>query len=385
VTITARPAIGVSNNSPEIAAARTQDHLSVGPTPPPERPLSPAFHFSTLALPAHRQFAAWRDCFGSSILDLTRLEQPNEGFAGEHVVWDLGSFALGHFKADAERVTRRAQHVRRDSLDHWMIDLILKGSYITSAASREFDGSAGSVHVHFLGHEFDSRVSKLESLKMWVPRDFCRDTAHLLDAAAFSTVEGGMGRLMADYMVSLARQLPTLDAADAPRLATATRAMILACVAPSPDKLEEAREPITAVLLERARRFVQTNLFNPDLDATTMQRELGMSRSKLYRLFESSGGVARYIQHRRLLDAHAALADTDNRLRIVDIAEQHGFNDGAEFSRAFRREFGYSPSEVRAGMMEGPPSRPSSDLQVALPGERLGLLIRRLRLQSPPR
>jgi len=301
------------------------------------------------------------------------------------VVWDLGSFALGHFKADAERVTRRAQHVRRDSLDHWMIDLILKGSYITSAASREFDGSAGSVHVHFLGHEFDSRVSKLESLKMWVPRDFCRDTAHLLDAAAFSTVEGGMGRLMADYMVSLARQLPTLDAADAPRLATATRAMILACVAPSPDKLEEAQEPITAVLLERARRFVQTNLFDPDLDATTMQRELGMSRSKLYRLFESSGGVARYIQHRRLLDAHAALADPDNRLRIIDIAEQHGFNDGAEFSRAFRREFGYSPSEVRAGMMEGPPSRPKSDLQVALPGERLGLLIRRLRLQSPPR
>lgn len=155
--------------------------------------------------------------------------------------------------------------------------------------------------------------------------------------------------------------------------------MILACVAPSPDNLEHAQDPITTVLLERARRFVQTNLFNPDLGATIMQRELGVSRARLYRLFEPYGGVAHYIQHRRLLDAHAALADASDRRRIVDIAAQRGFNDGAEFSRAFKRAFGYTPSDVRAGAQDGPPSRPDTTLQTTPPSERLGSLLRRLR------
>jgi AraC-like DNA-binding protein len=183
------------------------------------------------------------------------------------------------------------------------------------------------VQMHPMGRVFEARLAASEVLMLSVPRDFCRDTAHLLDAMEFSTLDGGMGRLLADYMTSLAQRLPTLDAADLPRLANATRAMILACVAPSPDNLELAQDP---VLLERARRFVQTNLFDPDLGAERLQRELGMSRSRLYRLFEPSGGVARYIQHRRLLDAHAALADASDHRRIVDIAEQRSFNDAAE-------------------------------------------------------
>ena len=65
-------------------------------------------------------------------------------------------------------------------------------------------------------------------------------------------------------------------------------------------------DPIATVLIERARRFAQANLFDRDLGSPMMQRELGLSRARLYRLFEPFGGVSHYIQHRRLLDAHAA-------------------------------------------------------------------------------
>jgi AraC-like DNA-binding protein len=234
------------------------------------------------------------------------------------------------------------------------------------------------VQIHPLGRVFEGYLTDSEMLQLFVPRDFCRGMAHVLDTAEFSKLGSGMARLFADYITSLAHRLPSLDAGDLAGLATATRAMILACVAPSPDYFDEACDTIANVLLERARLFVQANIFALDLSATSLQRELGISRSRLYRLFEPYGGVVHYIQHRRLLDAHAALADPNDRRRILDIAEERGFTDGAEFSRAFKREFGYSPSDVRTGGKRNLPNRQSTDLEAAAPADRLGALLRRL-------
>jgi AraC-like DNA-binding protein len=78
-----------------------------------------------------------------------------------------------------------------------------------------------------------------------------------------------------------------------------------------------------------------------------------MSRSNLYRLFEDIGGVARYIQRERLLEAHAVLSDSASRQSISAIAEDLCFADPSAFSRTFKREFGYSPTEVRSAALAG--------------------------------
>jgi AraC-like DNA-binding protein len=72
-----------------------------------------------------------------------------------------------------------------------------------------------------------------------------------------------------------------------------------------------------------------------------------MSRSNLYRLFEDTGGVARYIQWERLLAARAILSDPSRIQSISAIAEDLCFADASSFSRTFKREFGYAPSETR--------------------------------------
>jgi AraC-like DNA-binding protein len=78
-----------------------------------------------------------------------------------------------------------------------------------------------------------------------------------------------------------------------------------------------------------------------------------MSRSNLYRLFEDTGGVARYIQRERLLEAHAVLTDPTKTQSISTMAEDLCFADASSFSRAFKREFGYSPGEVRSAVLAG--------------------------------
>jgi AraC-like DNA-binding protein len=76
-----------------------------------------------------------------------------------------------------------------------------------------------------------------------------------------------------------------------------------------------------------------------------------MSRSNLYRLFEDAGGVARYIQRQGLLEAQAVLSDPATTQSISAIAENLCFADGCSFTRTFKREFGYSPSEVRSAAL----------------------------------
>jgi len=76
-----------------------------------------------------------------------------------------------------------------------------------------------------------------------------------------------------------------------------------------------------------------------------------MSRSNLYRLFEDGGGVARYIRRERLLEARAVLSNPATARPVAAVAEDLCFADASSFSRAFKREFGYTPSEARSAVL----------------------------------
>lgn len=337
-----------------------------------------SFRFSTDDLPQDDQFSSWRECWAAAF-ELSKLDRRQDAFSGRQKVWDLEGLAFSRVHTDALAFTGLAGHARREPLDHWLLTLFLNGHSTTLSGNERLDGGAGTVQLHQLGRVFEGTVSQSDMLMLFVPRDLCREMSHVLDAAAFSRLEGAMGRIFADYMVSLARRLPQIDSSDAAHIVSTTRAMLLACVAPSPDRLEEAGKMITNLLLERARRYVQAHLFDPELCTRDLLRELGVSRSRLYRLFEPTGGIVHYIQRRRLLAAHSMLADPDDPRRIFEIAESCCFPDGADFSRAFRREFGCSPSDVRSGVTHATPDRNRREFdEQSAPSQRLNLLLRRL-------
>lgn len=109
----------------------------------------------------------------------------------------------------------------------------------------------------------------------------------------------------------------------------------------------EAQTPIDATLLARARRMIDGRLTDRDLTSEMLCSELGVSRSRLYRIFEPLGGIASYIRKRRLLRTRDALSDIEDTRSISRIAEQWGFVDASAYSRTFRHEFGISPKEAR--------------------------------------
>jgi AraC-like DNA-binding protein len=239
-------------------------------------------------------------------------------------------------------------------VDHWAFTLSKRTTSDVEVCDRALEVPPGVPFLLSLGEEMHiGRRQQDERVQLLLARDSFQAIAPLLDAARGMALSTSQGRLLADYILLLERNLPNLTPEDGSRLPSAIQAMVGACLAPSVDRLAAAGRQIDLTLMERVRRAVRKNLRSPLLGPDKLCREAATSRSQLYRLLEGEGGVARYIQRRRLSESFAILCDTSNNFSIAAIAETLCFADASNFSRAFRREFGMSPSEVRTASLVG--------------------------------
>jgi AraC-like DNA-binding protein len=212
---------------------------------------------------------------------------------------------------------------------------------------------AGVPFVLSLG-DFCASERDLDSrLQLHIARDKFNTIGPVLDAARGQTVSTPVGGMLAEYIRLLERQLPNLTDQDALNLPQAIAAMVAACVAPSADRLITARGQISVTLKDKARRYILQNLRSDKLGPDTLCRELGMSRSSLYRLLQAEGGLARYIQHLRLSEGLTQLSDPSNKKPIATLADELGLTDPSSFSRTFRRRFGISPTDARDAAQAG--------------------------------
>jgi AraC-like DNA-binding protein len=85
------------------------------------------------------------------------------------------------------------------------------------------------------------------------------------------------------------------------------------------------------------------------LDLNVLARTAGMSRTSFAVQFRNAMGVppAEYLARWRMLRARSLLLRTE--LATADIVDLVGYGSDAAFSRAFKREFGISPSRYRKG------------------------------------
>jgi AraC-like DNA-binding protein len=313
--------------------------------------------FSTEGLPASRQFEAWREqC--APLLDMEPARGLQDGYAARHRVWTLGAMALSHVHAAPARFHRSARHIRRDSIDHWIISFVRTGTQTIRAGARVMTTAPRSPHILAMHEPLEGQRETVEWLALFVSRDVFPELAPLIDAATGRPLDGALGGLFGSYLDRLADAMPLMTEAELPRAAEATRAMIAACIAPSGATQDAARAHMESTRLARLRGIIRQNLRSPTLAPRRLCSLGGVSRSQLYRLFEPLGGVARYIQAERLRHIHRALCEPSDRRDIMRIAEAHDFYDASTFSRAFRREFGATPTEVRRAAQAGERSAP---------------------------
>jgi AraC-like DNA-binding protein len=314
--------------------------------------LVPSAAFSTHGLPPERQFAAWRDqC--ASVVDIVAPNSAPRGYAAAHRVWQLGGMALSRVQASGATWRRSAAQIRRDSVDHWVISVSRGGEHVLRSATAGGTAPAGSPYVFSLHEPVEGRREEMDWTALFVSRDLMADLAPAIDGAMYRPLDGALGRLLGSHVEQLALQMPHMTEAELPGAAEATRAMIGACLSGAAGPLHAAAQAIEQTRLARIKAIIWRNIASPSLGPRRLCQLGEVSRSQLYRMFAPLGGVARHIQAERLRQAERAIADPDDRRDIARIAEGLGFYDASSFSRAFRREYGITPRDLRAAAQMG--------------------------------
>ncbi len=318
--------------------------------------------FTTRDQPDGQQFDCWRE-YISPMINVSRAVESNHtpsgsGFVVDAKNYDLGKILIAEMSLGAQSYKHTADHIRA-SADHWVVTVRKKGFNVSRCGDRILQSSPGALELRSLAFPYSGTVTDTDAINVFLGRDAFSGLAEVLDRANHTIIKGNAPTLVREFLLNLENYLPSMRLSELSVVVESIAALIAASLEPTEKRLMDAQMPLATARFEVARRFVEAHLADSDLSADSVSQALGLSRRQIYHLFEKQGGVSNFIRKRRLAACHAAIANIADHRLIQTIAYKYGFGNPAQFSRQFRREYGYSPSEARQAKLAGHRPEPS--------------------------
>ncbi|WP_232071912.1 AraC family transcriptional regulator [Paraburkholderia pallida] len=323
--------------------------------------------FDVQAEPVHQQLLAWRERIGK-VLDVVptraQIERP---FRGRIDTYWLEELLFANVYTDALTLERSIARISQDNARSIAFHIVMDGDAAT-LVTRPGKRVDTPLDVGVLAVDFDQPLHVL--------RGACRHVTLFVPRTALQEVFPDPGTLHGRVLganepaAQLIRERLNVFAAHIPQMSL-ERAILrlreivqLIVDAFGAQAGVRGSKPAVAraIAFNTARRFVQANLAESDLSPESVVESLGLSRATIYRMFQHEGGLHAYIRHLRL----RAAADDLVRFPAAPIAEiawSVGFNSASDFTRAFRRAYGFAPQEVRTYKDWFPGERLDADLQ----------------------
>jgi len=246
---------------------------------------------------------------------------------------------------------RSPRRVARDGFDHVTLHLVLEGSMMLEVPETVRRVEAGNVALFDLTRSQRTWTEGARIVTASVARD--RLDAAILDGRDLHGRVLGPGEagLAIDFLRSLAAHARGLTPQIAGLATDSLCLMLNATLTTLFDRTTAESSPLAAGHARaRVQAYIAQHLGDRDLDAATIAAGTGLSRSVLYRLFEPSGGVARFVQQQRLMRLRRSLSRADDHRSIDELAVAAGFASSSHAGRLFRGAFGMPPGEYRRGL-----------------------------------
>lgn len=318
-------------------------------------PKLPHSVFTTDTLPEIDRFAAWKEDM-SVIFDVE--ESPVRDDGPYHATFDLYNFGhsvIGGLKASTGRYVRSMSKALKDGLDAILLQLFVEGGVQFGVGQRTTYARAGDIVVFDLAKPVDNINTRFSHItSMWPRVEIERVLPNIARWHGYALPRKSPAvALLKQHLISCYKLAPRFSLEEGRRVEAAT--LSLACAAMADSELlpdADSNSPMAEMLTYQIKRYIRENLGACDLAPAQIARHFGISRTSLYTLLEPLGGISRYQLHLRLQRCFADLQDPAQAHRhISEIAYRWGFNHPATFNRNFRKAFGITPGDARAGAL----------------------------------
>jgi AraC-like DNA-binding protein len=248
----------------------------------------------------------------------------------------------------------RAGRVAEDGFDHFVLNHVVGGQLMGGPLGLPVAVKAGETWLADTCQPMESTAKDVRLITVSVARDAARAAAGNLSSLHGYRIGVQEGGLLSALLRALVEQAPTLPAA---AHAAVTRSLVdLLSVAINAAGAGARSEfyRLEHVRRETVRRLIEANLGVADFSVQDIVTATGISRTALYRLFESCGGVNRFIQLCRLQQLRDRL---DNRAfdhqSLAEMVPGLGFSNESHASRLFKQAFSVAPGAYRTASIRG--------------------------------
>ncbi|RKT55824.1 helix-turn-helix domain-containing protein [Saccharothrix australiensis] len=311
-----------------------------------------SYVLTTAGVPATQQFDLWQSAVSQTFVPLEATTGEHSAFRGRLRGQNLGSISVYEASADAHTVRRTARAISRAAPDYYKLSLQLHGSAKLSQDGRQAALRPGDFAIYDTTRPYALAFDDVSStLVLMFPRSMlCLPSGQVeqLTAVRFAGGQGVSG-IVSTTLVQLARNIDDPQVHGSVRLARNVVDLLGTALADQVDYTDVPAETSRAAMLVKIKSYVEAHLEDPELSPGDIAAAHHISTRYLHKLFSEAGTtVSGWIRHRRLERCGQDLADPGkNQLAIGVIGARWGLVDASYLSRAFKTEYGLSPSEYR--------------------------------------
>ncbi|OBA64478.1 hypothetical protein A5647_02030 [Mycobacterium sp. 1100029.7] len=170
-----------------------------------------------------------------------------------------------------------------------------------------------------------------------------RNPSHLRHGPVLMDFRHGLGSVVSAMISTVSLQYAGLDGYEFTRSCTTISDLLVASMVgrgAGPDTLDSVGEAV--------REYVAQHAGDPDLTPTKVARSLGWSVRQIQLALQRAGTTTSdLIRSTRLVRAADLLRQSPPHTSIDSVATASGFRSRSTFNTAFKKQFGFAPSELR--------------------------------------
>lgn len=310
---------------------------------------------STEAVAPAERFEFW----STDVVRGVEIDPPNarqrKDFRAKVISLATATGEMHYAESDGFSVHRTRQTIRRSQLDELALFLVLDGQ---AQCVYEGGGAATVSRGGFFLLDGSRPTSLSCSQQTFIQLDLSRSLLEsvfpgsvpppaLINAALAKSRLAG---LLRDHLQQFPRMAQGLEPIEQLALLEASESFAITTIEAAFSTMREGAAHSDAGLFAAAQRHIRRDLVNPDLAPDAVAAAIGCSRAALYRLFAGRGlTVQGHIRELRLQQFMRLLQKENGAPSIQVAAMRCGLHDSSNVSRMFRKRFGISPTEARAG------------------------------------